>query len=246
VRIIVNHLTRMVPGFICVAGISVETNRHIRPVCNRVMLPLRWAATQGGVFGLGNVVDLGQVRHRGEPPEVEDREFREQHLRHIDRIPPDAFWSLLEEHHQTRLQRIFGSELTLVGHSCTTEQGTGRPSLGVIIPDRIVRLYAGGRGGVRLAFDIGSAHLDLSVSDLRFYTMDESTATWSIDRKRLTSVNDAIETGVPTILSVGLTRAFKRSRTDSWRHWLQVNNIHLADDPLGDLETCDVGASTVE
>ncbi|HEX5164166.1 MAG TPA: hypothetical protein VFV93_02120, partial [Thermomicrobiales bacterium] len=130
-RIIVNHLTRMVPGFICVAGISVETNRHIRPICNRVMLPLRWAASEGGVFGLGNIVDLGQVRHRGERPEVEDREFREQHLRCIDRLPADDFWSLLDEHHETRLQRIFGPELTLVGQSCTTDQGAGRASLGV-------------------------------------------------------------------------------------------------------------------
>jgi hypothetical protein len=239
VRIIVNHLTRMVPGFICVAGISVETSQHIRPVCNRVMLPLRWAASQGGVFGIGNVVDLGSVRYRGERPEFEDREFREQHLRCIDRLPPEDFWSLLDEHHETRLRRIFGSELTLDGNSCTTERGCGDASLGVIVPDRVARLYVGGHGGVRLAFDVGRAHLDLSVSDLRFYSMDDATATWRIDRNRLESVAFAIETGVPVMLSVGLTRAFKRNSDDSWRHWLQVNNIHLADDPLGDLESVD-------
>jgi hypothetical protein len=56
----------------------------------------------------------------------------------------------------------------------------------------------------------------------------------------VTSVAYALETGVPAILSVGLTRPFKRDKSDSWRHWLQVNNIHLADDPLGDLEvSCD-------
>lgn len=236
-RIIVNHLTRMVPGFICVAGISVETNRHVRPVCNRVMLPLRWAATNGGVFGIGNVVDLGPVRDRAERPEVEDREFREQHLRCLDRLPPDAFWSLLNEHHDTRLQRIFGPELTLVGQSCTTDHGTGRASLGVIVPDRVERLYIGGHGGVRLAVDVGRAHLDLSVSDLRLYSMDDATAAWTVDRDRLASVSYALETRVPAILSVGLTRAFKRDGNDSARHWLQVNNIHLADDPLGDLES---------
>lgn len=238
-RIIVNHLTRMVPGFICVAGISVETNQHIRPICNRSMLPLRWSATHGGVFGIGNIVDLGPVKDRREPPEVEDREFREHHLRRIDRFPPDDFWSLLNEHHDTRLRRIFGPELTLVGQSCTTDRGTGRASLGVIIPDRIERLYSNARGGVRLAFDIGRAHLDLSVSDLRFYSMDDATATWKIDPNRLASVAYAIETGVPAIFSVGLTRAFKRGGNDTWQHWLQINNIHLGDDPLGDLETVD-------
>ena len=115
----------MVPGFICVAGISVETNTHVRPVCNRIMLPLRWAASHGGVFGIGNIVDLGPVRYRGARPEVEDREFREQHLRCIERLPADTFWSVLDDHHDTRLQRIFGPELTLIGHSCTTERGTG-------------------------------------------------------------------------------------------------------------------------
>ena len=238
-RIVVNHLTRMVPGFICVAGISVETNQHIRPVCNRVMLPLRWSTMYGGVFGIGNIVDLGPVRDRSDPPEIEDREFREQHLRCLDRLPADEFWSLLDEHHDTRLQRIFGPQLLLVDRSCTTDRGTGRASLGVIVPDRVERLYANARGGVRLAFDIGRAHLDLSVSDLRFYALDDDTATWMIDRNRLESVAYALETGVPAILSVGLTRAFKRNSSDTWRHWLQVNNIHLADDPLGDLEPID-------
>ena len=233
-RIIVNHLTRMVPGFICVAGISVETNQHIRPVCNRVMLPLRWAAIHGGVFGLGNVVDLGSVRYRGERPEFEDREFREQHLRCLDRLPPKDFWSLLDEHRETRLQRIFGPELTLDGQSCTTDRGCGNASLGVIVPDRVERLYVG-RHGVRLAFDIGRAHLDLSVSDLRLYTMDDDTATWQVDCNRVESIVSALEADVPVMLSVGLTRAFKRNKDDTWRHWLQVNNIHLADDPLGDL-----------
>ena len=242
-RIVVNHLTRMVPGFICVAGISVETNQHIRPICNRVMLPLRWASSNGGVFGIGNVVDLGPVKDRHEPPEIEDREFHEQRLRCLDRLPPEAFWALIDEHHDTRLRRIFGPELTLTGQSCTTAQGTGRASLGVVIPDRIERLYVNARGGARLAFDIGRAHLDLSVSDLRFYSMDDATATWTIDLNRLASVAHALESGVTAILSVGLTRAFKRNDTDSWQHWLQVNNIHLATDPLGDLETSNPSAS---
>jgi hypothetical protein len=232
-RIVVNHLTRMVPGFICVAGISVETNQHIRPVCHRVMLPLRWAASEGGVFGIGSVVDLGPVKDRGQAPEVEDREFREQHLRQVDQMPPPVFWAMLDERHDTRLQRIFGPELRLVGHSCTTDRGTGRASLGVIVPDRIGRLYAGARG-VRLSFEIGSARLDLSVSDLRFYRMDSATASWIVDRERVASIASSIDAGVAVMLSVGLTRPFKRDQDDTSRHWLQVNNIHLADDPLGD------------
>jgi len=31
---------------------------------------------------------------------------------------------------------------------------------------------------------------------------------------------------------VGLTRAYLKQGHTTARHWLQVNNIHLADDPL--------------
>jgi hypothetical protein len=30
--ILVHHLTRMQPGFICVAGLDADTERHVRPV----------------------------------------------------------------------------------------------------------------------------------------------------------------------------------------------------------------------
>jgi hypothetical protein len=37
------------------------------------------------------------------------------------------------------------------------------------------------------------------------------------------------------ILSVGLTRPFRKWGDSEERHWLQVNNIHLEDDPLWQL-----------
>ena len=37
--------------------------------------------------------------------------------------------------------------------------------------------------------------------------------------------------GVPCLLSVGLTRPFSSREGDAPVHWLQVNNIHLEDDP---------------
>jgi hypothetical protein len=38
-----------------------------------------------------------------------------------------------------------------------------------------------------------------------------------------------------TILSVGLTRPWQKRGDDAERHWLQLNNIHLRDDPLWQL-----------
>jgi hypothetical protein len=40
-----------------------------------------------------------------------------------------------------------------------------------------------------------------------------------------------IASKTPVILSMGLTRGWRKPGDSVERHWLQVNNIHLADDP---------------
>jgi hypothetical protein len=235
-KLVINHLTRMAPGFVCVAGIDTETGRHVRPICNRAMLPLRWAVDGHSPFQIGGIVDLGPVKFQGSPPEVEDYHFHEHILRRTGRLEAGGFWALLEGHTSTRLQHVFGPDLRLDGSSCVMAIGRGLASLGCVLPSCIHELSINERGGVRLVFDIGRAKLDLSVSDLRFYQLQAATATWVPDRNRVASAAYALDTGVPCILSVGLTRAFQRSNRDEKRHWLQVNNVHLQDDPLGDLK----------
>ena len=61
-RIVVNHLTRMQPGYICVAGIDVQDNEHIRPVLGRERLTVGLLARNGGAFDMGRLVDLGSGR----------------------------------------------------------------------------------------------------------------------------------------------------------------------------------------
>jgi hypothetical protein len=36
-------------------------------------------------------------------------------------------------------------------------------------------------------------------------------------------------------LAVGLTRPWRKNGDTAQRHWLQVNNIHLEEDPLGEI-----------
>ena len=59
--------------------------------------------------------------------------------------------------------------------------------------------------------------------------------TMAVVRRRLclrVAVNQRrIKRGVGVILSVGLARAFQVSGDTARRHWLQVNNLHLEDDP---------------
>ena len=59
-RIVVNHLTRMQPSYICVAGIDVQDNEHIRPVLGRERLTVGLLARNGGAFDMGRLVDLGR------------------------------------------------------------------------------------------------------------------------------------------------------------------------------------------
>ena len=78
-RIVISHLTRMTKGRICVAGIDLTSWEHIRPVLHN-HLSIDLAATRGGPFALGAVLDLQRVSNRARRPEMEDREFRLDHL----------------------------------------------------------------------------------------------------------------------------------------------------------------------
>src|SRR5215210_1099974 len=58
-RILVDHLTRMQPGYFCAAGIDLESGRHVRPVLRRGRLTTDLLGTNGGPFDIGSVLDLG-------------------------------------------------------------------------------------------------------------------------------------------------------------------------------------------
>jgi hypothetical protein len=243
VRVVVNHLTRMGEGLVCVAGIDPTTGMHIRPLTNRA-LRLKHVAGQGGVFNIGEVVDLGPVKHSGSPPEVEDREFREHLLHSAGRIGPAEFWDLLESRAQERLQLIFGRELRREGASCVTDSGQGIASLGCLVPTRVTdvvverrRTPLGLRDSLRIALDVGRHHFVLPLTDLRFTRLHPSGSRWLFHRDLVDDARRRMLDGVPLVLSVGLSRPFRRHGDDSPKHWLQVNNIHLKDDPLWGIDS---------
>ena len=107
----------------------------------------------------------------------------------------------------------------------------GRASLGVLIPRQPPRLTLGtkpdGRAVVRLALADAGTTFDLSVTDLRLYTDDGARPA----AETIRDVADRLARGVPVLLSVGLTRPFSARPDEPPLHWLQVNNIHLEDDP---------------
>src|SRR5215203_1566829 len=80
-QILVDHLTRMQPGYFCVAGVDVNTPRHIRPVLRRGRLTIDLLSTGTGPFDVGSVVDLGPATYAGHAPELEDHDFDPAHAR---------------------------------------------------------------------------------------------------------------------------------------------------------------------
>jgi hypothetical protein len=227
-QIRVNHLTRMQPGYFCVAGIDVNTARHVRPVLQHGRLTTDLLRANGGPFDIGSVVDLGPTTDAGRPPELEDHRFDPTKTRWLSEDGPEGFWEVLDGVAREDLAEIFGPELELWNESGTVDVGEGKGSLGCLRPEKQPWMYVDHRGTVRLVLDYLMPSVDLSVTDLRLYEKDGRTPR----RNLVQSVQKRLEAGVETILSVGLTRPWQKRGDDAERHWLQLNNIHLEDNPL--------------
>jgi hypothetical protein len=231
-QILVNHLTRMQPGYFCAAGLDLETKTHVRPVLQRGRLTIDLLSTNGGPFDIGSVVDLGPTTYAGRAPELEDHSFDPAGSRRLFDGKAGDFWDALDGVAQESLAEIFGPALELWDESATLDVGEGRASLGCLKPEKQPWLYVDHRGTIRMVLDYLIPSVDLSVTDLRLYERDGRTPR----RNLVAGVQRRLKAGVETILSVGLTRPWQKRGDTAERHWLQVNNIHLKDDPLWQLE----------
>jgi hypothetical protein len=178
-------------------------------------------------------VDLGPATYAGHAPELEDHRFEPSRARRLF-DDPDDYWGALDGSAKESLEGIFGPELELWDESGTVDVGKGRASLGCLKPEEQPWLYMDHRGTVRLVLDYLMPSVDLAVNDLRLYERDGRTPR----RDLVASVERRLKSGVEVILSVGLTRPWQKRGDTVERHWLQVNNIHLEDDPLWQLRDC--------
>jgi hypothetical protein len=226
-EIAVTHLTRMQPGYICVAGLDVKTRAHVRPVLTG-RLPSKLLKQEDGPFEIGALIDLDGVKHVSSPPEVEDHLFDISKARRVRRLDSKEFWKILSSGTGTDLASIFGRDLKAQANGGAVEEGKGSASLGCL-PIAELTLEVNPWQKIRMKFSSGKFKLDLSVTDVRFVKPDFETP----NEKAIAIAKEKLARGVPTILCVGLTRAWKKPGDDRRRHWLQVNNIHFSDDPLG-------------
>ena len=233
--IFIIHLTRMREGHFCAAGLDAITGKHVRPVLRRGNLSTKLLARKGGPFDMAIKLQLDGVRPVPSAPEVEDYLFDPSRARVFGVVDADAFWRLLRRVAKTTLSELFGPDLVKRGAaSCAVDRGKGNASLGCLLPaDRPILLvrHESGKDKIRIKVTDGEFYLDLGVTDIRLYQDDHVTPDRRIVERvahRLTSQNDVI-------LSVGLTRPFAKIDEQEPLHWLQVNNIHLKENPVWQL-----------
>ena len=232
-QIVVNHLTRMTSGFMCVAGLNPEKLTQVRLTLSGARLTTALLRRHGGPIDMAVSLSLGSPTPTPSRPEVEDHVIDPSKIKAEKTLGADKFWDLLRQVAVPKLSTIFGPDLKMRGsESCGVDVGAGQASLGCLVPATSCNLYVGekmgGRPKVRIEISDGTLGLDLGVTDLRVYEGDHVT----VSESTVKSVGKRLKSGVGVILSVGLTRPFPPTAP---LHWLQCNNIHLEDDPTWQL-----------
>jgi len=221
----------MRPGYICVAGLNLETGKHIRPILEGAQLGRDLLVRHGGPFDIASVVDLGATRHTGVPPETEDYVFDPNNATRVKDMTPEKFWELLVKTSHRSLGKIFGGDLKQKSRGCVINVGKGKTSLGCLCPSTPPEMEVTIYDKIRINLTDSPFTLNLSVTDLRLYKDDHVTPR----RKVVEQIAKRVKEGVGVILSMGLTRPWTKPGDNAPRHWLQVNNIHLEDDPTWQL-----------
>jgi hypothetical protein len=231
VQIIVNHVTRMNTAHrICVAGIEKDSFAHVRPTTPASdLITRRLLRSEGGPFGPGAVVDLGEVVAEGRPPEVEDHRFRTSNARRLEDLSDELYLAVLDEVASADLTAAFGFQIQEIRpKKLAVPAGQGDRSLAVIPVDR-PELYVDSWGKLFVDITAGGTEAKLRVTDVRFYDSDLSIRT-----DRVEDVKRRLARGVESYAMLGLARAiYDEDGGDV--HWLQCNGICLADRATSDV-----------
>jgi hypothetical protein len=230
-RIVVNHVTRMAPPRVCVAGIDLETFEHVRPTTPpSEPITREVLREEGGPFGMGAIVELGSTTPRPSRPELEDHRFTPANARFVENMESDEFLTLLDVISAPDLLSAFGPALERVGWKYAVEVGRGDCSLAVIKADEQPILDVDDQfGKLQLRLNDVEPPCYVPVTDVRFYGDDQKTIRASV----VENVRVRLRRGVDVFLMLGLARAYQASKDDRRRHWLQLNGLCLADRPAG-------------
>lgn len=224
-EVLITDVTRMAEEHICIAGIGPSGER-IRPVLpGGQRFSLGEVASRGGSIEYRRVIEIGDGKLVGTPPELEDVETGLDQLIHVGTLGIEEFMNRLAVTAVSGLdlQAAFGKDL--VAHSnrrgWVTPEGVGSRSLAVLSVDPgAVEVYLNNFGKIRARWDQG----DIAVNDLRLYKADGTTPAAA----RVATIQNLCRRG-KAFIAMGLTRPFTRTGDAVSYHWLQVNAIHVPD-----------------
>lgn len=216
-RIVINHLTRMQPGYICVAGIDLDTGEHVRPVLTG-RLPRRLLTQEGGIFEIGAVVELGAVKYAGRAPETEDYLFNPANAKVVQKLNDKQFWRTISKSAADSLNEVFGDDLQPQGRGLALNLNKGAVSLGCLRTAKppvlnIAQFF--GKDRLRIGiFDAGIEYR-ISVTDIRLYEKDQVTLKYDEIRR----IRQLLHSGEEAIMCVGVSRAWPKPGDSERRHW---------------------------
>ena len=226
-KMVVTDLTRMYSGHICVAGINLDTGHRVRPVSG--LLRARLLRTNGGPFDIRAIVDLGKTQDIGRAPEIEDVRFSPKNCIELGDMPPEKFLELCEASASGSLAPI-GTDLQQFRTSLATPELQGDCSLVLVKWPAIPRIFVNGQGRLRFTFSDG---VELSVTDVRLYKEDLETP----NRPQVQILQERLKTSPDVVLAFGLGRPWKQPNDFMKRHYLQLNSIHVRDEPGWQLDS---------
>lgn len=228
-QILINHLTRMQPGYICTAGLELTTGLHVRPVAagglTRDLL-----VESGGFLELGAVLDLGTTRFVGRTPEIEDRMFEPNSVRRLSQTPANQLLEKCALAAGDSVRDIFGDELAVIGSTRALPEHGGLYSLGCCWAADCELLVVECDNGprLRIRWRDRDAELITAVADIRFFKSDHRT----IRTELVDCANSQLSRLNRTVLAVGLSRPYRKTDSHPPMHWLQVNNVLALELPI--------------
>jgi len=233
-EIAINHLTRMSPGRICVAGIDTTSGMHVRPLPPGGSVVTADLERNGGPYDIGNVVDLGTVVSCPQRPKLEDHNYATAKL--VRTTDPVRFYHHMQQMAVVDLQTLFGPALVITPNAgAYLPPSQGNASLGCLLPtDAKPQLFANTfnqkvklRINLPTTFAGNAVSLNLSVTDIRMYLADHSTP----DVNAIPAFNQRLKTE-PFILGIGVGYLMNATLHNPAAHWLQVNALHFEADPI--------------
>ena len=226
-RLLITDLTYM-RGGVCIAGINIETLKHIRPVLSYGQIQRDFIKENN--ICPGAIVRFALTPKRDiKPPHIEDHIFENaEFIKFVNQV---EWYERLSACADTSLKSAFGNCITenkgIIPHTDTS-------SLAIIKLTGNIRVnfFDSDSGAIlpfkmRLTFSSDGIYYHLPVTDLQF--IDYCNGYFLSSRKReelKRELEGLINSSEHIFLSIGLTRPFKKSEDSQELCYLQVNSIY--------------------